>query len=364
MSPRRPQLPKPPWPPRLPEEPPPGPTRPEFWRSPLRGPWLTSLLGTALLPLVIVCAVTGFLSQAAYDPDLGRNSLLPSGGIGADVFFFDWPTSPAWIYAVNQGLHVTSGLLAIPILLAKLWSVMPKLFEWPPIRSLAHLLERASLALLVGGSIFVFFTGLINVQVYYPWPFRFVPAHYYGALIFLAAFALHVGLKLPFAWRKLRERGVAAPLRADLAHTEPEPYEPEHTAPLAPAAPTITRRAMLGTVAAASLGAGWVAATQAIGGPLRELGLLGPHSTKLGDGPNRVPDQQDRGQGGSRQGGDRPELAAGAERRPRARALARAAAGAAPVLLRPADRLRRRLVDDPALDRRAAARPRRPGGHR
>ncbi len=285
MSPRRPQLPKPPWPPRLPEEPPPGPTRPEFWRSPLRGPWLTSLLGTALLPLVIVCAVTGFLSQAAYDPDLGRNSLLPSGGIGADVFFFDWPTSPAWIYAVTQGLHVTSGLLAIPILLAKLWSVMPKLFEWPPIRSLAHLLERASLALLVGGSIFVFFTGLINVQVYYPWPFRFVPAHYYGALIFLAAFALHVGLKLPFAWRKLRERGIAAPLRADLAHTEPEPYEPEHTAPLAPAAPTITRRAMLGTVAAASLGAGWVAATQAIGGPLRELGLLGPHSTKLGDGP-------------------------------------------------------------------------------
>lgn len=283
---RRPKLPNPPRP-RLPDEPPPGPARPEFWRSPLRGPWLTSLLGTALLPLVIVCAVTGFLSQAAYDPGLGRNSLLPSGGIGADVFFFDWPTSPTWIYALNQGLHVTSGLLAIPILLAKLWSVMPKLFEWPPIRSVAHLLERASLALLVGGSIFVFFTGLINVQVYYPWPFRFVPAHYYGALVFLAAFALHVGLKLPFAWRKLRERGVIAPLRADLAHTEPEPYEPEHTAPLAPAPPTITRRAMLGTVAAASLGAGWVAATQAVGGPLRQLGLLGPHSTKLGDGPNQ-----------------------------------------------------------------------------
>ena len=259
---------------------------------------------------------------------------------------------------------MTSGLLAIPILLAKLWSVMPKLFEWPPIRSLAHLLERASLALLVGGSIFVFFTGVINIQVYYPWPFRFVPAHYYGALVFLAAFALHVGLKLPFAWRTLRERGVAAPLRADLAHTEPEPYEPEHTAPLAPAAPTITRRAMLGTVAAASLGAGWIAATQAIGGPLRELGLLGPHSTKLGDGPNEFQVNKTAAKVGIGDSGDRPELAAGAERRPRARALPRAAAGDAPALLRPADRLRRRLVDDPALDRRAAARPRRPGGHR
>ncbi len=278
----RPNLPRP----RVPEEPPPGPTRPEFWRSPLRGPWLTSLLGSTLLPLVIVCAVTGFLSQASYNPDLGRNSLLPSGGIGADLFFFTWPTSPSWIYALNQGLHVTSGLLAIPILLAKLWSVMPKLFEWPPIRSLAHLLERASLALLVGGSIFVFFTGLLNIQVYYPWPFRFLTAHYYGALVFIAAFALHVALKLPLAWRTLRDRGVVAPLRADLAHTEPEPYEEGHTAPLEPGPPTITRRAMLGTVAAASLGAGWIAATQAIGGPLRSLGLLGPHSTKIGDGPN------------------------------------------------------------------------------
>ncbi len=34
-------------------EPPPGPFRPEFWRSPLRGPWLTSFLGTLLGPLIV-----------------------------------------------------------------------------------------------------------------------------------------------------------------------------------------------------------------------------------------------------------------------------------------------------------------------
>ncbi len=273
-------------PPRLPEEPPPGPTRPGFWRSPLRGPWLTSLLGSALLPLVIVCAVTGFLSQAAYDPSLGGNSLLPRGGLGIDIYFFSWPTSPAFLYALTQGLHVTTGLIAIPLLLAKLWSVMPKLFEWPPVRSIAHLLERASLALLVGGSLFVFLTGLLNIQLYYPWPFRFLTAHYYGSFVFLAAFALHVGLKLPTVLRSFRERGVLRPLRADLRHTTAEPYREGTTAPLEPEAPTMSRRTLIATVGAASVGAGFMGAAQAIGGPLRSLGLLAPHSTQVSDGPN------------------------------------------------------------------------------
>ncbi len=284
----RPKLPSPPNlpKPRFPEKPPPGPTRPSFWRSPLRGPWLTSILGSALLPLILVCAFTGFLSQAAYNPALGNNSLLPGGGIGIDLYFFSWPTSPSYLYALTQGLHVATGLLAIPILLAKLWSVMPKLFEWPPIRSIAHALERASLALLVGGSVFVFLTGLLNIQVFYPWPFRFLTAHYYGAIVFMAAFLLHIGLKIPVAWRTFREQGVLRPLRADLAHTEPEPYAEGHVAPLEPDRPTISRRAMLATVGAASLGAGFIAASQSIGGPLRSLGLLSPRSTQLDHGPN------------------------------------------------------------------------------
>jgi DMSO/TMAO reductase YedYZ molybdopterin-dependent catalytic subunit len=278
--PKLPNLPKP----GFPEEPPPGPTRPDFWRSPIRGPWLTSILGSALLPLILVCAVTGFLSQAAYNPGLGQNSLLPSGGI--DVYFFSWPTSPSWLYALTQGLHVTCGLAAIPILGAKLWSVMPKLFEWPPLRSAAHALERASLALLVGGSVFVFGTGLLNIQVFYPWPFRFLTAHYYGAIVFLAAFLLHIALKIPVALRTFRERGVLKPLRAGLADTVAEPYEPEHVAPLAPARPTISRRTLLATVGAASAGAAFMAVAQTVGGPLRQFGLLTPRSTQLNHGPN------------------------------------------------------------------------------
>jgi dihydrolipoamide dehydrogenase len=57
-----------PWP----EKPPPGPFRPTFWKSPLRGPWLTAFLGSLLLAMMIVVGLTGFLSHIAYQPDLGR----------------------------------------------------------------------------------------------------------------------------------------------------------------------------------------------------------------------------------------------------------------------------------------------------
>jgi hypothetical protein len=50
----------------------PGPFGRSFWRSPIRGPWLTSVLGLILLAGVSVVFVTGLLSYAAYNPDLSR----------------------------------------------------------------------------------------------------------------------------------------------------------------------------------------------------------------------------------------------------------------------------------------------------
>ncbi len=272
--------------PQMPEKPPAPPFRREFWCSPLRGPWLASVLGSALLPLIVICAVTGFLSHVAYYPELGGNSVVGQGGIGFDLYFFGWPTNPPWLYALTQGLHVTCGVAAIPLLFAKLWSAMPKLFEWPPVRSLAHMLNRLSLALLVGGSLFVFFTGLLNIQLFYPWKFRFVPSHYYAAIIFLAALALHLVVKVPVAIRAFRERGVVAPLREDLAHTSVEPAREDSTAPLSPAPPTVTRRGLIAVVGAGSLGLGLMAAAQVVGGPFRELAFLAPRSRNPGSGPN------------------------------------------------------------------------------
>jgi DMSO/TMAO reductase YedYZ molybdopterin-dependent catalytic subunit len=267
---------------------PPGPTREAFWRSPLRGPWLTATLGSLLLPLVLLVAATGFVSNAAYQPALGRNALLPSGGI--QPFGFGWPTSPSWLYALNQGVHVTVGIMAVPLLLAKLWSVAPRLFAWPPLRDPAHAIERLSTLGLVGGALFEFVTGIFNVQLYYPWHFNFVVAHYYGAWVFLGALAVHVSIKLPVMLRAWRARGVLAPLRADLECTRPEPHDPGGLAAPTPAQPTISRRGLFALVGSASAGLLVVTVGQSVGGPARRLALLAPRGQSVfDDGPNGFP---------------------------------------------------------------------------
>jgi DMSO/TMAO reductase YedYZ molybdopterin-dependent catalytic subunit len=270
-----------------------GPFGEGFWRSPLRGPWLASVLSTALLPLIAICALTGFASHWAYDTDVGANAVWggAAAGNGFDLYGFDWPASPPWLYAATQGLHVVTGVAAIPLLLAKLWTVIPKLFENPPLRSPAHALERLSLVFLVGGALFTFASGVINIQLWYPFGFSFVPAHYYGAIVMLAALLVHVGLKLPVMVAAFRQRGLTAPLREDLDHTEPEPGLPEfHTsAPHGAVAPTLTRRALLGGVGAASAGLALMTTGQVVGGPLADLAVLAPRGRGRGDGPNDFP---------------------------------------------------------------------------
>ncbi|MDF4251562.1 molybdopterin-dependent oxidoreductase [Streptomyces sp. WMMB303] len=180
------------------------PTDPRFWRSPLRGPWLTALLGVVLLLGITVLFVTGLLSYAAYNPDLAApNDRTPDRGL-LGFYLFAWPTDPYWLYRLTQGLHVTLGVVLVPVLLAKLWSVVPKLFTLPPARSAAHALERISLLLLVGGVLFEFVTGLLNVQLDYLFPGSFYPLHFYGAWVFISAFVVHVVLRLPKALHALR----------------------------------------------------------------------------------------------------------------------------------------------------------------
>jgi DMSO/TMAO reductase YedYZ molybdopterin-dependent catalytic subunit len=256
---------------------PPGPFRPGFWRSPLRGPWLTAALGSVLLVLIAIVATTGFLSHAAYMPDLGRNAIVPKDrDLPFVASFFDWPTSPSWLYGLTQGLHTNVGLIAIPFLLAKLWSVIPRLFAFPPLKSPAHAIERLSLALLVSSAVFEFVTGVMNAQYWYAFKFNFVVAHYYGAIVFVASLALHVIVKLPVIAKAYRERGVLKPLRDDLANTRPEPAEPDSLVTPNPAAPTISRRGLFAFAGAGAATLLVANAGQSAGGPLRRLAFLAP----------------------------------------------------------------------------------------
>jgi DMSO/TMAO reductase YedYZ molybdopterin-dependent catalytic subunit len=266
-------------------EPPPGPFRPSFWRSPLRGPWLTSFLGTLLGPLIVVIAFTGLISHDSYYPELGSNATSnPAHDIG--VLLHLPVGSPIWSYAFTQGAHITVGLVAIPVLLAKLWSVIPRLFAWPAVRNLAGALERLSLLLLVGGALFEFATGLLDIQNYYPWHFDFYTAHYYGAWVFFTAFALHVCVKLPVVVRSFRDRGWLRPLRDDLLHTRAEQNVAGGLAPVSPAAPTLSRRGFFGIVGAASVTLFAVNIGETVGGPFRRLALLAPRGRVFGTGPN------------------------------------------------------------------------------
>ena len=231
--------------------------------SPLRSIRLTAVFAAVLLVGIPIVAVTGLLSHVAYDPDLGRNNVVGDPGI-FDFFLFDWPTHPSWLYAATQGIHVTLGIALFPVLLAKLWSVIPKLFEWPPARSPVHALERLSLALLVGGVLFEFATGILNVQLYYPWHFGFVKAHYFGAWVFIAAFLVHLVIKVPLMAGALSTREQVIPTGEE----------------------TLTRRGLFALVGAGSATLLVVTAGQAVGGPLRRLAVLAPHGQDPGSGPN------------------------------------------------------------------------------
>ncbi|MEU6802865.1 molybdopterin-dependent oxidoreductase [Streptomyces neyagawaensis] len=272
------------------------PASPAFWRSPLRGPWFTSLLGVVLLAGIIVLFVTGLLSYAAYNPDLSPvNDKTPDKGV-LGFYLFPWPTDPPWLYRLTQGVHVTLGIALVPVLLAKLWSVVPRLFQLPPARSVAHAVERLSLLLLVGGVLFEFVTGVLNIQLDYVFPGSFYPLHFYGAWVFFAAFTVHVVLRAPTAVRNLRrmrageeggapppgpraggKEGVAPPVSAE----EPSLVSPD------PAEPTVSRRGAVWLVGGGSLLLLGTTVGRNFDGLPRRTALLAPHGgAEPGSGPN------------------------------------------------------------------------------
>jgi DMSO/TMAO reductase YedYZ molybdopterin-dependent catalytic subunit len=246
------------------------------FRSPLRGTWLTSLFGAVLLVALPIVTVTGLLSYSAYGPQFGQ---AKPGAVGwLRLPYFDWPTDPAWLYQLTQGLHVGLGLIIVPLVIAKLWSVMPKLVELPPVRSPAHALERLSLLALVGGLLFEIVTGVLNIQYDYVFGFDFYAAHYFGAWVFISGFLVHLGLKVPLMWRTLRSESLMDVLRA---RNEAPDQQTDDNPPS-----TMSRRGAIGLVAA---GMGFIAVLtvgQTLGGVLRKAAILLPRGRSYGDGPN------------------------------------------------------------------------------
>ena len=192
----------------------------------------------------VICFLTGLLSHVIQHP--------PS--------WFSWTTRPAGLYRVTQGLHVATGIAAIPLLFAKLWSVFPRLFQWPMATGVLHAVERLSLLPLVGGSLFLLVTGLANVELWYPWVFFFPAGHYAVSFVVMGALLIHLVAKFALTRRVLLHGGRSEPEQAAFAQG---------------------RRRFLGTVGALSAGAAIVTVGQTVS-PLRGLALLAPRHPDIG----------------------------------------------------------------------------------
>ncbi len=164
-----------------------GPNRDGAATSPLHDDRTAAVLGIALGVTFTVCFLTGLFSHWGQSTDP----------------LVAFPSRPAGLYRVTQATHVFTGVLSIPLLLAKLWTVLPRFFRFPPAASVAHALERLTLLPLVGGSLFLLVTGLNNIVAWYPWSFAFVPAHYWAAWITVGALVIHIGAKATTARRAL-----------------------------------------------------------------------------------------------------------------------------------------------------------------
>lgn len=206
-----------------------------------------SILGIALGVCFTTCFVTGLVSHTLQHP--------PG--------WLEWPSRPAGLYRFTQGLHVIAGTAAIPLLLAKLWTVYPRLFLPLPTR-LTDSIERISLVPLVGGALFMLFTGTANIARWYPWPFFFPRAHYWGAWITIGALVVHVGARGAAARASLR-RGAATPAGEAGAIRSAQ----------------LGRRTVIGWSATASIGLCAVTAGQTV--PfLRRLVLFAPRRPDIG----------------------------------------------------------------------------------
>jgi DMSO/TMAO reductase YedYZ molybdopterin-dependent catalytic subunit len=244
------------------------------------------MLGSVLLVTLPIVILTGLLSYIAYGPQLGQAIPADVGWLRLPVF--DWPTEPSWLYRLTQGVHVGLGLVLIPVVLAKLWSVIPRLFVWPPASSPAQLLERASLLLLVGGILFEIVTGVLNIQYDYVFGFSFYSAHYFGAWVFITGFVMHVVLKIPRMVTGLRTLRLRDVLRTKSSDTRPEPPDPDGLVAADPAEPTMSRRGALALVGAGVLLMTVLTAGQTIGGLTRPAALLLPRGRSRGSGDFQV----------------------------------------------------------------------------
>ena len=228
-----------------------GPFGEDAFPSRLHDERVAAVLGVALAVSFLACFLTGLVSHFAQEP--------------LNLGFLSMPASPGWLYRVTQGVHVASGIAAIPLLLVKLWTVFPKLFAWPPFENKAQIIERVSILPLVAGSIFQLFSGLSNTARWYPWEFNFTVTHYWTSWVVIGGLVAHIAAKIHITRRALSKEARRAP---------------------EPAGTGLSRRGLF-VATGAAVGVVTLTTVGQTFRPLKELALLAPRRPDVG--PQGVP---------------------------------------------------------------------------
>ncbi|HEX7277069.1 MAG TPA: molybdopterin-dependent oxidoreductase [Acidimicrobiales bacterium] len=259
------------------------PLRQAAYQSPLRDERVAAWLGASLGILFSVCFVTGLYSHLQQHPQ----AWLPI------------PARPAGLYRFSQGLHVAAGIASVPVLIAKLWVVWPRFVAVPAVKRVSHLVERIGLFPLVGGGIFMVFSGVANIAQWYPWRFSFTATHFWMAWVTMGALTAHVGAKWAISRRALTRPSRRPPLAAadPVLGTVAEEAAPAGVGGGGGGGGGLTRRGLLGTVAAAS-GLLTLTTVGQTFRPLRGLALLAPRDP--GVGPQGYPVNRSAGNAGVR----------------------------------------------------------------
>jgi hypothetical protein len=139
------------------------------------------VIGRLLALAFLLCFGTGLYSHFLQEPQP----------------WMRFSTVPAQLYQVTQGIHITAGIACFPLILGKLYTVYPQLFQTPPLKGPVHLLERASIALFVGASLVQITIGLLNTYQWYPWNFGFRQVHWALSFVVIGSLAIHIAVKLP-----------------------------------------------------------------------------------------------------------------------------------------------------------------------
>jgi molybdopterin-dependent oxidoreductase-like protein protein len=232
------------------------PLRQGVYQGPLRDERLAAWLGAGLGVCFTICFVTGLFSHLQQHP----------------VPWLPVPSRPAGLYRFTQGVHIATGIASMPLLVAKLWVVWPRLLSFPPFRRVSDVVERLGVLALVAGGIFMVFSGIADVAQWYPWAFSFEAAHYWAAWITIGALIAHLGAKWGISRRSVRRRrnrpalDEADPVLATVAET---PHE------------GLSRRGFLRTVVVASGVLTVVTVGETVPG-LRDLAILAPRDPDTG----------------------------------------------------------------------------------